>query len=83
MGIGTAIALGLAAEGCSVAINYRRHESEAAGVVERTAFRAGCPVVVVTDPQALVSWDENAPNDPAIGKEKDRSIHVFTGKRHE
>ena len=50
--------------------------------VERTAFRAGCPVIVITDPEALVSWDENAPNDPAIGKEKDRSIHVFTGKRH-
>jgi nucleotide-binding universal stress UspA family protein len=54
----------------------------AGSAVERTAFRAGCPVIVVTDPQALVSWDENAPNDPAIGKEKDRSIHVFTGKRH-
>jgi len=39
-------------------------------------------VIVVTDPEALVSWDETAPNDPAIGKEKDRSIHVFTGKRH-
>jgi len=50
--------------------------------VERTAFRAGCPVIVVTDPEALVSWDEDAPNDPAIGKEKDRAIHVFTGKRH-
>ena len=54
----------------------------AGSAVERTAFRAGCPVIVVTDPEALVSWDENAPNDPAIGKEKDRSIHVFTGKRH-
>ncbi|WP_289019363.1 universal stress protein [Desulfobacter postgatei] len=54
----------------------------AGSAVERTAFHAGCPVIVVTDPQALVSWDENAPNDPAIGKEKDRSIHVFTGKRH-
>ncbi len=41
MGIGTAIALGLAAEGCSVAINYRRHESEAAGVVERIE-QLGC-----------------------------------------
>lgn len=55
----------------------------AGSAVERTAFRAGCPVVVVTDPEALVSWDENAPNDPAIGKEKDRSIHVFTGKGNE
>lgn len=38
---------------------------------------------VVTDPEALISWDENAPNDLAIGKEKDRAIHVFTGKGHE
>lgn len=54
----------------------------AGSAVERTAFRAGCPVIVVTDPAALVSWDENAPNNPAIGKEKDRSIHVFTRNRH-
>lgn len=54
----------------------------AGSAVERTAFRAGCPVIVITDPEALISWDENAPKDPAIGKEKDRSIHVFTGKRH-
>ncbi|WP_321494020.1 universal stress protein [uncultured Desulfobacter sp.] len=54
----------------------------AGSAVERTAFRAGCPVIVVTDPESLVSWDGNAPNDPAIGKDKDRSIHVFTGQRH-
>jgi 3-oxoacyl-[acyl-carrier protein] reductase len=29
LGIGTAIALGLAREGCNVAINYRRHDTEA------------------------------------------------------
>lgn len=40
-------------------------------------------LIVVTEPESLISWDENAPNDPASGKEKDRSIHVFTGKRHE
>ena len=55
----------------------------AGSVVERTAFRAKCPVIVVTDPEALVPWDEDAPDDPAIGKEKDRMIHVFTGDRHE
>ncbi len=33
MGIGTAVALRLAAEGCNVAINYRRHDAEAKEVV--------------------------------------------------
>lgn len=35
MGIGTAIALALAREGCNVAINYRRHDTEAKEVVRR------------------------------------------------
>jgi 3-oxoacyl-[acyl-carrier protein] reductase len=34
-GIGTAIALALAREGCDVAINYRRHDTEAKEVVRR------------------------------------------------
>jgi 3-oxoacyl-[acyl-carrier protein] reductase len=34
IGIGTAIALGLAKEGCDVAINYRRHDTEANAVVD-------------------------------------------------
>ena len=34
LGIGTAIALDLAREGCNVAINYRRHDAEAKKVVE-------------------------------------------------
>jgi len=33
LGIGTAVALGLAREGCDVAINYRRHDKEAKEVV--------------------------------------------------
>jgi len=33
MGIGTAVALALAREGCDVAINYRRHDAEAKQVV--------------------------------------------------
>lgn len=41
MGIGTAVALGLAAEGCNVAINYRRHDSEATEVV-RQIEALGC-----------------------------------------
>jgi 3-oxoacyl-[acyl-carrier protein] reductase len=35
MGIGTAIALALAEEGCNVAINYRRHDAEAKEVVSK------------------------------------------------
>jgi 3-oxoacyl-[acyl-carrier protein] reductase len=35
MGIGTAVALALATEGCNVAINYRRHDSEAREVINR------------------------------------------------
>lgn len=35
MGIGTAIALTLAGEGCNVAINYRRHDTEAKEVVNQ------------------------------------------------
>jgi 3-oxoacyl-[acyl-carrier protein] reductase len=35
MGIGTAIALTLAREGCNVAINYRRHDTEAKEVVRK------------------------------------------------
>jgi 3-oxoacyl-[acyl-carrier protein] reductase len=35
MGIGTAIALALAEEGCNVAINYRRHDAEAKEVVRK------------------------------------------------
>lgn len=35
IGIGTAIAIGLAQEGCNVAINYRRHDKEAKEVVRK------------------------------------------------
>ena len=35
LGIGTAVALGLAKEGCNVAINYRRHDTEAKEVVHK------------------------------------------------
>lgn len=35
MGIGTAVALALAREGCNVAINYRRHDTEAKEVVKK------------------------------------------------
>jgi 3-oxoacyl-[acyl-carrier protein] reductase len=35
LGIGTAVALALAKEGCNVAINYRRHDTEAKEVVRK------------------------------------------------
>jgi len=50
--------------------------------VERTGFRANSPVIVVTDPDALLSWDESALSEFQIGKEKDRLIHVFGGQKH-
>ncbi|MEZ4549545.1 MAG: hypothetical protein R2874_03450 [Desulfobacterales bacterium] len=51
-----------------------------AGSAERTAFRSDRPAVVVTDPQAPLSRDENQ-DASVIGKDKDRLIHVFTRKR--
>lgn len=53
----------------------------AGSVVERTAFRSKCPVVVITDPAALLAWDENSRDAAAIGRDKDRTIHVFTRER--
>lgn len=35
LGIGSAVALGLASEGCNVAINYRRHDTEAREIVSQ------------------------------------------------
>ncbi len=48
----------------------------AGSVVERTAFRAVCPVVVVTDPKALLPWESKDLPDSHIGEPKDRMIHV-------
>ena len=46
MGIGTAIALELAKEGCNVAINYRRHDAEAREVI-RKVEEMGCKGLAV------------------------------------
>lgn len=46
-------------------------------VVERVAYRADCPAIVVTDPGALTHWDLTVTADDGEGK--DRSIHVFSG----
>jgi 3-oxoacyl-[acyl-carrier protein] reductase len=56
LGIGTAIALDIAQEGCNVAINYRRHDTEAKKVVEEiTAL--GCKGMAI---QADVSSHADA-----------------------
>lgn len=49
----------------------------AGSAVERTGYRAPCPVAVVTDPAALIPWD-GADLPEAIGGKKDRVIHIFT-----
>ena len=60
MGIGTAIALELANEGCNVAINYKRHDTEAKKVVEeivamgRKALAIKADVTSYTDAQKMV-----------------------------
>lgn len=46
MGIGTAIALGLAEEGCNVAINYRKHAAEANEIV-RKITEMGCKALAI------------------------------------
>ncbi len=45
--------------------------------VERVAYRADCPAMVVTDPGALTHWDLTVTADDGEGK--DRLIHVFSG----
>ena len=45
--------------------------------VERVAYRAACPAVVVTDPGALTHWDLTVSADDGEGK--DRLIRVFSG----
>ena len=60
VGIGTAIALNLASEGCDVAINYRRHDTEAKKVVEditamgRKGLAIKADVSSYVDAQAMV-----------------------------
>ena len=45
--------------------------------VERVAYRAACPMMVVTDPRALTHWDLAVTADDGEGK--DRLIRVFSG----
>lgn len=49
LGIGTAIALNLAREGCNVAINYRRHDTEAKKVVDEITALGGKGMAIKAD----------------------------------
>ena len=65
LGIGAAVAIGLAKEGCNVAINYRRHDTEAKAVVAEIE-KLGCKGLAV---QADVSSLEDAQNMVAQAQE--------------
>jgi nucleotide-binding universal stress UspA family protein len=60
------------------------HTKEKAGkwyagsVVERVSFRSDCAVVVVTDPEVLLTWEDSLTTKIQPGKAKDRLIHVYS-----
>ena len=62
------------------------HTKEKAGkwyagsVVERASFRSKCAVVVVTDPEVLLTWEDRLTKKIQAEKDSDRSIRVFTKK---
>ncbi len=49
LGIGAAITLGLAREGCNVAINYRRHDAEAQEVIRQVEELGGKGLAIQAD----------------------------------
>ncbi len=62
------------------------HTKEKAGkwyagsVVERVSFGSKCAVVVITDPEVLLKWEDSLTEKIKTEKDKDRSIRVFTKK---
>ena len=60
------------------------HTKEKAGkwyagsVVERVSYRSKCPVVVVTDPEVLLTWKDGLTDKIHTENNTDRSIQVFT-----
>jgi nucleotide-binding universal stress UspA family protein len=62
------------------------HTKEKAGkwyagsVVERVSFRSKCAVVVVTDPEVLLTWEDSLTKKIQAENDSDRSIRVFTKK---
>ncbi len=73
LGIGRAVALGLAAEGANVAVNYRKHADEANAVVEeiRSMGRKGLAV------QADVSSHADAEAMVAKAREEFGGLHMM------
>jgi len=49
-------------------------------VVEQVSCRSSCPVVVVTDPEVLLPWEDDVRVRTRPGKDIDRLIRVFSGK---
>ncbi|MBW1804619.1 MAG: universal stress protein [Deltaproteobacteria bacterium] len=62
------------------------HTKEKAGkwyagsVVERVSFRSKCAVVVVTDPEVLLTWEDSLTAKIHTEKDTDRLIRVFSKK---
>jgi len=62
------------------------HTKEKAGkwysgsVVERVSFRSNCAVLVVTDPEVLLPWEDSLTTKIRANSEIDRSLHVFSKK---
>ena len=52
----------------------------AGSVVERISFRSKCAVVVVTDPEVLLPWEDSLTEKIKTEKDTDRSIRVFSKK---
>ncbi len=52
----------------------------AGSVVERAGYRSKCPVVIVTDPEVLLPWEDNLTAKIQTQKDRDRSIRVFSKK---
>jgi len=67
-------------------ITMGSHTKEKAGkwyagsVVERVSFRSKCAVVVVTDPEVLLTWEDSLTEKIKTEKDTDRSIRVFIKK---
>jgi nucleotide-binding universal stress UspA family protein len=53
----------------------------AGSVVERVSFRSKCAVVVVTDPEVLLPWEDSLTAKIHTEADTDRSIRVFSKNR--
>ena len=66
LGIGAAVALGLAKEGCNVAVNYRRHDTEANEVVKQIEALGSKGLAVKAD---VSSYDDAVKMVESVQKE--------------